>query len=393
MADTTTTAPRAAGTHAEALTDTDEPGTGTYMRALVKARADEGLDYVSDRPLPMGSTGKAGVPGPGEVMVKVMMAGVCGTDRHIWEWDEWAQGRIPVGIVTGHELAGAIEKLGPGVEGFHVGQRVSAEGHILGASALNTDFNARTGNAHIARDMKVIGVDRDGCFADYIMLPAYNLWPLPDDIPDRWGCVMDPLGNAVHTVMAAGVSTKNVLITGVGAIGLMSVMVAKAAGAARIFAVDIDERRLNLARDLGADECFDVRDIDTSHKEGWPGAVKELTKGEGADVLLEMSGAPSAFESGFTALRHGGTASLLGTPSKPFVFDWAKHVIFKGAHIVGIHGRRMFDTWYQMEQLLTSGKINLDRVITHEIPMRDYPDAFEFMQSGEAIKVILKING
>lgn len=353
------------------------PSGGT-MRALVKARPAEGLDFDAHRPLPNG-----GNPGPREVLIRVKKAGVCGTDRHIWEWDDWAAGRIPVGIVTGHEFVGVVERIGKDVTTVQVGQRVSAEGHIV----TGADYNARTGNAHIARGMQIIGVDRDGCFADYIMMPEENIWPLHPQIPDHIAAVMDPLGNAVHTVMAAGVSAKNVLITGVGAIGLMAVTVARAAGASRIFVTDVNDQRLALARRLGADEAYN-----TAHSSGWIGDLKRATRDEGADVLLEMSGAPAAFEAGFAALRNGGTAALLGLPSKKFEFDWNKHVIFKGATVLGINGRRMFETWYQMEALLLSGGVRLDEIITHEIPMSNYAHAFKLMQDGEAIKVVLNIN-
>jgi threonine 3-dehydrogenase len=367
-------------------THTDTP---TTMRAIVKDAAAPGLTYVDDRPIPAGSTGNPGQPGPGEVLVRVALAGVCGTDRHIYEWDQWASNRIPVGIVTGHEFYGHIQKLGPGVNGLEIGQRVSAEGHIVGPKGNQghgTDYNSRTGNPHIAREMEIIGVDRDGCFAQWIIVPAHNIWPVHDDIPDRWAAIFDPLGNAVHTVMEAGVSAKNVLITGVGAIGMMSVMVARAAGAARIFAVDIDDNRLELARELGADDAFNAAD------DSWVQQVQNATRGEGADALLEMSGHPSAFANGFAALRNGGVASLLGTPAKPFDFNIAEHIIFKAATVKGIHGRRMFETWYQMENLLQSGRIDLDRVITHTMKLENINDAIAAMQSGEAIKPILTID-
>ncbi len=362
----------------------DEPETthaqtgGPTMRALVKARPDVGLDFDPRRPVP-----SRGVPGPREVLIRVRKAGVCGTDRHIWEWDDWASSRIPVGIVTGHEFVGVIERVGSDVTTVAVGQRVSAEGHIAGG----VDYNARTGNAHIARDMKIIGVDRDGCFADYIMMPEQNIWPLHPAIPDRVAAIMDPLGNAVHTVMSANVSAKNILITGVGAIGLMAVTVARAAGAARIFVTDVNPANLDLARRLGADEAYDARAGDE-----WINDLRRATRGDGADALLEMSGAPSAINAGLDALRNGGTAAMLGLPAKPFPFDFNKRLIFKGATILGVNGRRMFETWYQMEALLLSGRLRIDDIITHEIPMSNYDRAFELMQSGQAIKIVLNIN-
>ncbi|MEQ9616611.1 MAG: L-threonine 3-dehydrogenase [Phycisphaerales bacterium] len=359
-------------------------GTARTMRALVKARKAEGLDLVADRPMPTGCHGVVGEPGPTEVLIRVKKAGVCGTDRHIYEWDEWAQGRIPTGIVTGHEFAGVVEAVGPGVERFKPGMRVSGEGHITKWE----DFNSRTGNAHIARDTKIIGVDRDGSFADYLILPQSNVWPLHEDIPDEFGAVMDPLGNAVHTVMEAGVSAKSVLITGVGIIGLMSVSVARAAGASRIFVTDANPKRLELAKELGADVAFDAKTDDDI-----PEQIRAETRGEGVDVLLEMSGAPSAIDTGFESLRNGGTASLLGIPSRPLNFDITKHVIFKGAKVHGINGRRMWETWYQMETLLLANKLQLRKIITHELPMEDYKEAFRLMQSGEGIKVVLKMGG
>lgn len=340
------------------------------MRGLIKHHAGTGLQFVSDRPIPE--------PGPRDVRIRVKKAGICGTDRHIWEWDDWAAGRIPVGIITGHEFVGIIDKVGSAVTQYQPGQRVSAEGHIT----KGTDYNSRTGNAHIAADTVIFGIDRDGCFADHIIVPETNVWPIHADIPDKVAAIFDPLGNAVHTVMAAGVSSKNVLISGVGIIGLMAVTVAKAAGAAKIFCTDINPPRLELAKKLGASGAFDARD------NGWIDEVRGQTY-EGVDVLLEMSGAPSAMNQGFRALRNGGTAALLGVPSKDVTFDFTSHIIFKGCTVLGINGRRMWDTWYQMERLVLSGRLELDDIITHEFPMADFETAFETMISGEGIKVLL----
>ena len=358
--------------------------TGT-MRALVKARAAEGLDFVAARPLPQSESARdlpRGQPGPGEVLIRVKKAGVCGTDRHIFEWDDWAKSRIPVGIVTGHEFVGTVMALGAGVTNCIVGQRVSAEGHI---TSFN-DYNSRTGNAHIASDTRILGVDRDGCFAEYLILPAGNVWAMHEAIPDRFAAIMDPLGNAVHTVMSAGVSTKSVVITGVGIIGLMAVTVARAAGASRIYTTDTNPKRLELARRLGAADVFNpIAD------KNWIERVKKETRGDGVDVLLEMSGSPAATDEGFRALRNGGTAALLGIPSKPFAFDLTNHVVFKGAKVLGINGRRMWETWYQMENLLVSGRIDLDPIVTHELPMERADEAFRLMQSGEGIKIVLNV--
>lgn len=364
------------------------------MRALVKSQPAVGLTWTPDRALPVGSHGKSGEPGPREVLVRVRKAGVCGTDRHIWEWDAWAQSRIPIGIVTGHEFAGVVERIGSAVTRVKVGQRCSAEGHITSY----TDYNSRTGNAHIARDTKILGVDRDGCFADYLIVPEDNVWPLHDAIPDKFGAIMDPLGNAVHTVMSAGVSGKSVLVTGAGIIGLMAITVAKAAGAARIYATDPDPKRLALAKKLGAVEVFNPTNEPRAQASGasggdpsWVHHIRRETRGDGVDVLLEMSGASSAIDEGFRALRMGGTAALLGIPSKAPNFDLTNHVIFKGATVLGINGRRMWETWYQMENFLLSGRLQLDEILTHELPFDQFAKAFELMQSGEGIKIVLDL--
>ncbi len=348
------------------------PGT---MRALVKHHAGPGLQLLDNRPIP--------TIGPRDVLIRVKKAGICGTDRHIWEWDHWAAGRIPVGIVTGHEFVGVIERVGSAVTKFAPGLRVSAEGHICSG----TDYNARTGNAHIARDTKILGVDCDGVFAEYVSVPEENVWPVHPSIPDHIAAVLDPLGNAVHTVMAANVSAKTVLITGVGIIGLMAVTVAKAAGASRIFVTDVDEHRLKLAKKLGASEAWKATDPN------WIEKIRALTRGDGPDVLLEMSGHMGAIDDGFKALRMGGTAALLGIPSRAISFDLSSHVIFKGATVLGINGRRMFETWYQMEELLLSGRLQLDEIVTHQIPFADFARGFGLMQSGEGIKVVMNIAG
>ena len=345
------------------------------MRALVKHHAGPELQYVTDRPVPK--------PGPRDVLIKVTKAGICGTDKHIWEWDEWAAGRIPVGIVTGHEFVGIIEGVGSAVTRYKVGQRVSAEGHIT----AGVDYNSRTGNAHIASDTRILGIDRDGIFADYVTVPEENVWPVHPSIPDKVAAVLDPIGNAVHTVMAAGVSAKSVLITGTGIIGLMAVTVAKAAGAGRIFATDMDPRRRMLAKKLGAVEAFDPRD------NAWIGEVRKSCRNEGVDVLLEMSGSPAAYDQGFSCLRNGGTAALLGIPAKPPTFNITQHVVFKGATVLGINGRKMFETWYQMEELLVGGRLELDDIITHEFPIEQFKKAHETMIRGDGIKVVLSING
>jgi threonine 3-dehydrogenase len=285
---------------------------------------------------------------------------------------------------------GVVERVGSAVFQVGPGDRVSAEGHI----APGHDYNSLIGDAHVARNMRILGVDMDGIFADYAMIPQKNIWPVHPEIPDDVAAIFDPLGNAVHTVMTPGVSTKSVLITGTGIIGLMAVTVARAAGASRIYATDTDARRRAIARRLGADEVFDPRpEADGGDGDGWIDTVRRETQGGGVDVLLEMSGAPSAIGQGFRAMRQGGEAALLGIPARPFAFDLTDHVIFKGATVHGINGRRMWETWFQMERLYLSGRIDLREIVTHVLAMDAFERAFELMRSGEGIKVVLDING
>jgi threonine 3-dehydrogenase len=264
-----------------------------------------------------------------------------------------------------------------------VGERVSAEGHI----ADGTCFLCRTGEAHICERVQIIGVDRDGAFADYIAMPEVNVWRLDPAIPDEFAAVFDPLGNAVHTVMAAGVSTKSVIITGVGSIGLMAIPVARAAGAAAVYAIDVNPAKLELAQRLGADEVFSATD---------PNLVDEILKrtgGDGADVLLEMSGSGQAIDNGLRMVRNGGRAALLGIPSDSVNINLAERIIFKGLTVLGINGRRMFETWYQTQALVKSGRIDLRPIITHVLPFEQFDRAFELMKNGEAAKIVLDLKG
>lgn len=343
------------------------------MSAIRKLHDSPGLDWRTDVPVPE--------IGPRDVLIAVTHAGICGTDRHIYEWDPWSQSRVQLGITTGHEFVGRVTAIGSAVTRTEVGQRVSAEGHI-GCGLCEP---CRTGNGHICEKVDIIGIDRDGCFAPYIAVPEENIWPVHADISDKIAAVLDPLGNAVHTVMSAGVSGRSVLITGVGTIGLMAVTVARAAGASRILVTDVDPRRLKIARDLGADETFLATDTD------WIAKARRATQDQGPHVLLEMSGHPQAIRNGFAALRNGGTAALLGLPSRPVELDLPNDIIFKGATVLGINGRRMFETWFQMENFLLAGRLNLQPIITDEIPLADFETGFKRMQSGEAIKVVLQV--
>ena len=343
------------------------------MPAIRKLHDRPGLWLQEDTPVPR--------IGPREVLIAVTHAGICGTDRHIYEWDAWSKSRVVVGITTGHEFVGRIVAVGSAVTRATVGQRVSAEGHI-GCGICQP---CRTGNGHICEKVDILGIDTNGCFAPFVAVPEENVWPVHPEIPDQIAAVFDPLGNAVHTVMAAGVSGRSVLITGVGIIGLMAVTVARAAGAGFILVTDANPKRLELAKKLGADVAFAAGD------ETWPQRARELTHNQGPEVLLEMSGHPKAIRQGFAALRNGGTAALLGLPSEPVPLDLPNDIIFKGATVLGINGRKMFETWYQMESLLLSRRLNLEPVITHHLPLADFETGFKLMQKGEAIKVVLEV--
>ncbi len=342
------------------------------MPAIRKLNDAPGLDWCDAIEIPK--------IGPREVLIKVTHAGICGTDRHIYEWDAWSQDRVKVGITTGHEFVGTAIQIGEAVDRVEIGQRVSGEGHI-GCGKCEM---CRTGNGHICESVVILGIDCDGCFAPYVAVPEENCWPVSDGISDEIAAVFDPLGNAVHTVMSAGVSGKSVLITGVGIIGLMAVTVAKAAGAGKIFVTDMDERRLKLAEQLGADRAFKATD-------DWTTEVLKLTRGHGPHVMLEMSGNPDAIRDGFSVLRSGGTAAMLGIPSNEIKLDLAKLIIFKGTTILGINGRRMFETWYQMENLLLSERLELAPIITHVLEMNEFEKGLKMMQTGEAIKVVIKM--
>ena len=348
-------------------------GIPSHMVGLKKMRPEPGMDLVKEIPVPQ--------VGPHDVLVRVKKAGICGTDRGIFEWGPWARSRVKVGIIIGHEVMGSIAAVGAGVDSLKVGQRVSVEGH-LGCGACQP---CRTGNGHVCDKVKIIGIDRDGTFAEYLCVPAYNIWPLNDAIPDNVAAIMDPLGNAVHTVMSAGVSGKSVLITGVGIIGLMAVSVAKAAGAAHLIAADVDMHRLDVARRLGADECI------VSKGDQWVDEVRRMTGGLGPEVVCEMSGAQNAILGALSAMRNCGTMAILGIPKDSVPVNFSDQVIFKGTKILGINGWRMFETWYQAEDLILSGKVDMGPIITHEIPLADFRRGFELMAGGEAIKVILNV--
>jgi threonine 3-dehydrogenase len=344
------------------------------LKALAKLRPERGFTMI-DAPVPD--------IGPTDVLIAVEKAGVCGTDFHIYSWDKWAQTRIKPPLIVGHEFMGKVVAVGDAVRAVKPGDRVSAEGHIADGICVL----CRTGQAHICERVEIIGVDRDGSFAQYIAMPEYNVWKLDPAIPDTFAAVFDPLGNAVHTVMAAGVGIKSVVITGVGSIGLMAIPVARAAGASSVYAIDVNPAKLELAETLGADRTF------LSSQTGLVEQIKELTNGDGADVLLEMSGSGVAIDQGLQMVRNGGTAALLGIPSDNVNINLAERIIFKGLTVLGINGRRMFETWYQTQALVKSGRVDLSPIITHVLPYTEFDRAFELMRTGEAAKIVLDFKG
>jgi threonine 3-dehydrogenase len=344
------------------------------MLALVKPGPEPGF-LLTQVPVPP--------IGPTDVLIRVEKAGLCGTDLHIYAWDSWAQHRIQPPLVVGHEFMGTVAAVGDAVRAVRVGDRVSAEGHIADLTCLL----CRTGQAHICERVQIVGVDRDGAFAEYVAIPEYNVWRLDPAIPDEYAAIFDPLGNAVHTVMAAGVSVKSVVITGVGSIGLMAIPVARAAGATAVYAIDVNPAKLELARQLGADATFLATQSDLVAE------VRRRTRGDGADVLLEMSGSASAIDVGLQLLRNGGTAALLGIPPENVNLNLAERIIFKGLTVLGINGRRMFETWYQTEALVRSGRVDLRAIITHVLPYTQFERAFELMNKGEAAKIVLDFKG
>jgi len=341
------------------------------MHAIVKQRPAPGLT-VTTVPKP--------APGPGEVLIAVRHAGVCGTDLHIAEWDAWAQGRVRPPIVVGHEFAGEIVQLGDRVTELKTGQLVTAEGHIVCGHCLQ----CRTGNGHICRHTRIIGVDRDGAFAEYIVMPETNVLPL-DGIPTEVGAIMDPMGNAFHTVLTADIPGSTVFIVGCGPIGCFAVGIARAAGAAKVIASDVNPTRLALAQRMGAHLTINAATADVTR------TVLDATGGEGVDVVCEMSGVPSALHQAFATVRMGGRVQLLGIPRGAVPIDFATEIIFKGITIYGVIGRKMYETWHEMRRFLTSGMFDPRPVITHQFPLGRIDDALGAIRSGDAGKVILEI--
>jgi threonine 3-dehydrogenase len=342
------------------------------MRALVKATAAPGME-MREVPVPeIGAT---------DVLVTVETASVCGTDLHIYHWDEWAQARIKPPYIPGHEFCGTVAAVGKLVQGVSVGDFVSAEMHVACGHCLQ----CRSGQAHVCQFVKILGVDADGAFADYARIPASNIWKLDAAIPRDFGSLFDPFGNAVHTVLSGAIAGQTVAVTGCGPIGLFSIAVAKACGASRIFAIEPNAQRRALAKTMGAQVLLDSAAGDVEQQ------VKAATGGNGVDVLLEMSGHPLAIQQGFRLLRMGGRASLLGIPSRPVEIDLANALIFKGATVYGINGRKMYETWFQAEALIRDHGVDLSPVITHRLPLERFDEAMHLLESGEASKILLTV--
>jgi len=339
----------------------------TAMKALVKRELAKGI-WMEEVPVPE--------PGPNEVLIRLEKTAICGTDLHIYLWDEWAQRTIPQGLTIGHEFVGRVVKLGPGASGYQIGQRVSAEGHIVCGHCRN----CRAGRQHLCPNTVGIGVNRNGAFAEYIVMPASNLWPIPDEIPSELAAFFDPYGNAAHCALEFDVVGEDVLITGAGPIGVMAAGICRHIGARNVVVTDVNDFRLKLAADMGATRVVNVSK--TSVKE----VMAELGM-DGFDVGLEMSGNPHAFNDMLDCMYHGGKVALLGLLPKGAGIDWDR-VIFKGLVLHGIYGRRMYETWYKMTQLVLSG-FPLEKVLSHQLPADEFQKGFDLMESGKSGKVVL----
>ncbi|HWZ72330.1 MAG TPA: L-threonine 3-dehydrogenase [Casimicrobiaceae bacterium] len=338
------------------------------MKALVKREAAKGI-WMEQVPLPE--------IGPNDVLVKLEKTAICGTDLHIYKWDEWSQRVIKPGLVIGHEFVGRIVDMGPGVRGYALGQRVSAEGHLV----CGVCRNCRAGKQHLCPNTVGIGVNRNGAFAEYIAMPSSNLWPIPDQIPSELAAFFDPYGNAAHCALEFDLIGEDVLITGAGPIGIMAGAIARHVGARYVVITDVNDYRLDLARRMGATRAVNVE------REKLRDVMDELGMTEGFDVGMEMSGVPQAFESLLLHMNHGGKVAMLGIPPARMAVDW-NQIIFKGLEIKGVYGREMFETWYKMVAMIQSG-LDLSPIITHHYAAEEFEAAFATMLSGQSGKIIL----
>jgi threonine 3-dehydrogenase len=338
------------------------------MKALVKKEARPGL-WMEEVPRP--------AIGASDVLIRVRKAAICGTDVHIYNWDAWAAKTIPVPMVVGHEFMGIVEEVGEDVVDYRPGDRVTAEGHITCGHCRN----CRAGRRHLCRKTKGVGVNRPGCFADFVSIPSSNVFKLPATIPDDVASIFDPYGNATHTALSFDLIGEDVLITGAGPIGCMAAAIARHVGARFVVVTDMNDYRLDLANKLGATRVLNPAQGTLTD------VMKDLGMTEGFDVGLEMSGAPRAFQSMLEVMNHGGRLALLGIFAEPVAIDWSQ-VIFKGLHLKGIYGREMFETWYKMSTMLESG-LDIAGVITHRFPADEFERGFEIVRAGKSGKVIL----
>ena len=338
------------------------------MKALVKSKAEKGL-WVADVPVPE--------PGINDVQIKVLKTGICGTDLHIYEWDDWARSTIPVPLVIGHEFVGRITKVGSNVNDFRAGEIVSGEGHVVCGRCRN----CMAGRRHLCKDTSGVGVNRAGAFAEYIVLPMTNIWRHDEKIDLDLAAIFDPFGNAVHTALQFPVMGEDVLVTGAGPIGIMAAAVARHAGARHVVITDVNDHRLELARKVGVSRAVNPK------KQTLAEVQKELDMSEGFDVGLEMSGNTQAFADMVANMCHGGRIAMLGIPAQPMPIDWKK-VIFKMLTIKGIYGREMYETWYQMSVLIEGG-LDIKPVITHRYPWNEFEKGFAAMKAGDSGKVVL----
>ncbi len=344
------------------------------MKALVKTRPGVGAE-IQEVPVP--------TPGPGEVLLKVRATSICGSDLHLYFWDEFAAHRVKTPLVFGHEVTGEVVELGPNVQGLQVGDVVSVETHI----ACGHCYQCRTGNAHICENLKILGFDMPGAFAEYVVVPAVNAWRISPDLPPEVATILEPFGNAVFATLVEDVAGKTVAVFGGGPIGLMSVAVAKASGASKVFLVEPSDMRRQLGATMGADRLIHPFEEDPV------ALILDETQGRGVDVLLEMSGAEPALTQGLKALRSGGRVSLLGLFPGTVTVDLNELVILKGVTVYGITGRRMFDTWYKVTELVESGRVDLRPLITHRLPLDEAPQGMELLKNKEAVKVVLYPHG
>lgn len=338
------------------------------MKALAKLHKETGI-WLTEAPTPE--------VGHNDLLIKIRKTAICGTDMHIYHWDDWAQKTIPVPMVVGHEYVGEVVDMGQEVRGFKVGDRVSGEGHITCGHCRN----CRAGRRHLCRNTIGVGVDRQGAFAEFLTIPAYNAFKIPDNIPDELAAIFDPFGNAVHTALSFNLTGEDVLITGAGPIGIMAAAVARHVGARHVVITDVNSYRLELAAKMGASRTVNVAEQELR------AVMDELGMTEGFDVGLEMSGVPSAFTAMLETMNHGGKIAMLGIPPANMAVDW-NQVIFKGLEIKGIYGREMFETWYKMASLIQSG-LDISPILTHQFSVDEFQAGFDMMASGESGKVIL----